>query len=1582
MDFIASDEEEEEEELRSGHVALVHSEEEEEEEEEEADADADAIWKDAEVARTVREIEAARVVFKEDATPDDEELPTVMRRGVVPYRVVLGNDVSGRMRVSALETGVHAVFGAALPNAGSGGLNQYNWFVRAFGAITALSSPVTIHLPTQLQTGGTTLEVRFTGGRIEALPLFDGATTRFTEPWLPWGSRVARQTYSAPIFADASVCLKDAQKNVMAEVRVRDVGVGAFPVMVGSSLCALRSCDWKTAMEAGVGPLAVNGRFYLSGDRIGGVRYHGAKHEQACNVETYTPAVPAGASPGSSTGTVFSYVPGLPPSPFSVATLSFGGRDVSVVAQHACFGGDGLPVTLLLRAMGAETDLAVYTLVFGSRVRLQDVNRIKLSFAEEARMVAATRPGATPAQAAAAFDAAMAIDRYGDLRAMSRRLPAGTSVWDVPGCVFGTRCELALEVLGIQRGASQAAAAASLVANAVMIGSAVIQTEPVAPTRKEALRRAVETLRRFVLPHAGSTVCAHDRIVAEDGRATGFAAACGVSEDIPASVRVGQLRVPLPHHDFGGTWRAAVEAMGGGTIEDVPLAPDVRVALLTKAALVGNMVRRLLRVHFDGAPPTSRDNLGNIRAQSMGMLAADAYRHTFLPAAVRCMADNMGATAVFGANRAKLPAVRIAVALGNAARSPGSTEATAAEGIVRALLLGVLDAQNIRRCFNRFTDALQSNSWPPRMGHANEEVKGLIVPADPQNLDAEERQAARITKSGAAATKGAANARLISESREGMMCPVESPDGGNIGLTNHLSKGALASAPGSMADVMDVIAASGVRLAPPWACSAPSPRDAWRVVVNGDIVGHVADETAALALLAQLRAARTTGYLRFDTEIGATRVADPLFGVPVARDAAIPDNGVFVQTDGGRLMRLLGTLQAAGEMDTTACFPHFRRAFAMTKWLQAAARRWTVACWQPLPRHIVAPTAEAATREFVALGCGVGRPRDWVPATSGEGCVIADRSAIAEMRCALSDLLFAGVMEFVGAKCITRVCLRHVLGATAHPDHTHWSPFTGKGGRACQLALWPSQQLARWQYKTMQSVQVPSNEVLYVGPYQYNLNMKTLHASYATRELITTRELVPGLRTTASTTEIAARTAALNKALASAALRLRLDPDTVLRRSEQRVLRLANEADDGIFGPEAMPVRGFASIGTSCVVAISTAPQSNIEDALALNAASVQRGLFRLEQRATVAVDLDGVTQTLGLPASRVHDPRVAAEFRALCEEHGLDEGDGCLAPGDRVKRGGVIALVVECRQQAVGPSGFGFGAALPCKWTFRKLKTTIGGMVQRVMRVRVDDGCASTLFLTVVKHSRPVPGDKFSTQFGQKGVISEVIDQSSMPYCTANGITADVIISPLGFTTRMLMAQLIAMAACKRAAMDAVWVDAGCFTVREEHPSLFGQAVMVEESYVGVTCGRTGATMAPITMGLITIVPMKYLSRNVGTVHGDGVLSAETHSSGNRIGVMETGLYTGAGCSAIVSNLLLERSVYSAVPYCPRCGSTQVSISPGGEIQCSNLAVCGVANQFGFDVARLPFNSAKMMQLQAAYGIDTQFMSPSFDDE
>eukprot|EP00965_Chrysotila_dentata_P088204 2912602-Pleurochrysis_carterae.AAC.1 len=97
------------------------------------------------------------------------------------------------------------------------------------------------------------------------------------------------------------------------------------------------------------------------------------------------------------------------------------------------------------------------------------------------------------------------------------------------------------------------------------------------------------------------------------------------------------------------------------------------------------------------------------------------------------------------------------------------------------------------------------------------------------------------------------------------------------------------------------------------------------------------------------------------------------------------------------------------------------------------------------------------------------------------------------------------------------------------------------------------------------------------------------------------------------------------------------------------------------------------------------------------------------------------------------------------------------------------------------------------------------------VEEVRVIGGDSSVVnkpygrvFIKLRHRRNPVPGDKFSSRHGQKGVMSRLWPAEDMPF-SESGITPDILFNPHGFPSRMTIGMLLESMAGKAGAAHGV---------------------------------------------------------------------------------------------------------------------------------------------------------------------------------
>ena len=181
--------------------------------------------------------------------------------------------------------------------------------------------------------------------------------------------------------------------------------------------------------------------------------------------------------------------------------------------------------------------------------------------------------------------------------------------------------------------------------------------------------------------------------------------------------------------------------------------------------------------------------------------------------------------------------------------------------------------------------------------------------------------------------------------------------------------------------------------------------------------------------------------------------------------------------------------------------------------------------------------------------------------------------------------------------------------------------------------------------------------------------------------------------------------------------------------------------------------------GQSVVVAIMSFEGAQ-EDAILVNLAAVQRGLFRGTQWDTKVVTC----------ADR--RPKVFA-----CE----DEDAPTLDPRTGVARVGAVLRTGDPYASLASETGV----------QTMKHGHSLDARVERVVWFSDAQGHATSKIK--LRTDLPLrPGDKLSSRFAQKGVVSRLVPPEEMPWDEATGIAPDMIVHPCFLPSRMTVGQLM----------------------------------------------------------------------------------------------------------------------------------------------------------------------------------------------
>ena len=371
--------------------------------------------------------------------------------------------------------------------------------------------------------------------------------------------------------------------------------------------------------------------------------------------------------------------------------------------------------------------------------------------------------------------------------------------------------------------------------------------------------------------------------------------------------------------------------------------------------------------------------------------------------------------------------------------------------------------------------------------------------------------------------------------------------------------------------------------------------------------------------------------------------------------------------------------------------------------------------------------------------------------------------------------------------------------------------------------------------------------------------------------------------------------------------------------------------------------------GQNACIAVMAYSGYDIEDAVVLNKASIDRGFGRCmvlkKQQTSVRRYANGaMDRTCGPPdASQfpegLEDKRYA-RYRAI-------DKDGICMVGELMDSGSIMVNKESPADTSTSMGGAEYGgqgnsmaalSQMEYKYSGMSYKNSAPSYVDKVL-ITSNENEQFLIKVMVRQVRRPEVGDKFASRHGQKGVVGLIVPQADMPF-NEMGHPPDLIMNPHGFPSRMTVGKLIELLVGK----------AGVYEGRQAYASAFGEEFGSTDTpasasealirnginYVGKDIMYSGTNGQPldayIFSGPVFYQKLKHMvldkmharARGPRAVLTRQPTEGRSRDGGLRLGEMERDCLIAYGASNLIMERLMHSSDGFSANVCLTCGLLQ----------------------------------------------------------
>ena len=422
--------------------------------------------------------------------------------------------------------------------------------------------------------------------------------------------------------------------------------------------------------------------------------------------------------------------------------------------------------------------------------------------------------------------------------------------------------------------------------------------------------------------------------------------------------------------------------------------------------------------------------------------------------------------------------------------------------------------------------------------------------------------------------------------------------------------------------------------------------------------------------------------------------------------------------------------------------------------------------------------------------------------------------------------------------------------------------------------------------------------------------------------------------------------------------------------------------------------------GINAIVAIMCYTGYNVEDAVIMNKAALDRGLFRTtyfnmyeaEEEETKIGNKEVGSEFMNIEDNDVIGLKTGYDYSKLDKDSGLIRenetvDDKTIVIGRAVKSiSSEEAFVDESIAPKKGQLGYVDKSILTTTESGRKLA-----------KIRI-------------RHDRiPAIGDKFCSRAGQKGTIGMVLDESDMPF-TPEGLRPDIIVNPHALPSRMTIGHLVEVLIGKACVLNGNIGDCTAFNNKGPKEKEFGK-VLTQNGFHStgneiMYNGMTGEQLeTEIYFGPTYYLRLKhmvkdkinYRARGPRTVLTRQTVQGRSNNGGLRVGEMDRDAILAHGMTSFIQESMMERGDKYYMAICNQTGtiavyneSRNIFLSPmsDGPLKFSENLEGGLniipVSKYGrdFSIVKVPYAFKLLYQELQAMNIQMRLITADNIDE